>query len=70
MRNENVFMSRKRQYGEHPARKKRKILRPRHAQQTQRPSKMDRHDQSIAARDIGNAWWETVSAARWARGKV
>jgi len=60
MKNENVFMSRKKRYGEHPKASRLRPLRDTDNQLTPRPSKMDRHDQSLKARDIGNAWWETM----------
>lgn len=68
MRNENIFMSRKRRYGLHPNGKRLKVLRPN--SEPSHTTKMDRHDQSLADRNIGNAWWETIHAARWARRRA
>ena len=57
MKNENVFMSRKKKYGEHPKSSRLRPLRPPERKLVPRPSIMDRHDQSIKALDLGNAWW-------------
>jgi len=59
MKNENVFMSRKKQYGEHP---KSSRLRPlRQKRDAHGPTLTERQDQRRKDKGLGRAWWGTIS---------
>lgn len=59
MKNENVFMSRKKQYGEHPKSSRLRPLRPK--SDAPRPTLTQRQDQRRKDKGLGRAWWETIS---------